>query len=116
MHHLQDVLDPVALPKYQDVLFCRAHGHDRLCDGFVCDLGHDCASGCCASFAWLKQEYCQPLIEGACPVPGFTYGLKGDFHHLPPSVVEEVVEEQVVPVEEVMVEGAVAVEPIESMD
>ena len=57
-------------------------------------MGQDCASGYCASFAWLKQDYCQPLMEGACPVNGFTYGEHGDFHALslpePEPVSEEV--------------------------
>ena len=68
------------MPVHQDVLFCRTQGHDKLCDGFVCSEGSDCASGCCATFGTLKSDYCQPIVEGVCPVHGFTYGEHGDIY------------------------------------
>mgnify|MGYP001172455630 FL=1 len=81
VHHLHEVLEPEALPIIQDALYCRSHGQDKLCDGFVCFEGNDCQSGCCATFGMLSQDYCQPLVGGVCPVAGFTYGPLGDIHY-----------------------------------
>jgi len=86
VHHLKEVLDPHTLPIKQDVLFCRSHGQDKLCDGFVCHSGSDCQSGCCGTFGTLSADYCQPIVEGVCPVAGFTYGPNGNIH---PVEVEE---------------------------
>jgi len=76
---LQKVLDPANQPKNKDILSCRSHT-DQLCDGFVCQQGSECQSGCCATFGTLKQDYCQPQVEGVCPVAGFTYGPRGNEH------------------------------------
>ena len=73
-------MDPHSLPIHQDVLFCRSHGHSKLCDGFVCHQGFDCQSGCCGTFGSLSSDFCQPTIEGVCPVEGFTYGEHGDIY------------------------------------
>ena len=81
VHHLQEVLDPETLPIEMEKLYCRAHGQDKLCDGFVCYEGMDCHSGCCATFGLLKQDYCQPLVGGMCPVAGFSYGPLGNTHY-----------------------------------
>lgn len=83
VEHLKEVLDPHSLPQQesQKGLMCRSHGQEKLCDGFVCYEGSDCLSGCCATFGMLKQDYCQPLIAGECPVAGFTYGPLGDSHY-----------------------------------
>ena len=80
VHQLREVLDPISLPVHEDVLFCRSQGQSKLCDGFVCKLGADCQSGCCAKFATLKEDYCQPLVDGVCPAAGFIYGPQGDNH------------------------------------
>lgn len=103
VHDLQSILDPEGLPLRSDVLFCRAHGNSKLCDGFTCDTGIECSSGCCASFALLKHDYCQPQIDGACPVNGFKYGPSGDIHHV---VEEEVVVPEIAekPIKEVLEE------------
>ena len=29
----------------------------------------------------LKQDYCQPIVDGLCPVAGFSYGPLGDTHY-----------------------------------
>lgn len=59
-------------------------------------MGLDCKSGCCASFALLKQDYCQPLIDGVCPVPGFTYGPYGNINLITDEEIEEVEQEEIV--------------------
>ena len=81
VHHLHEVLDHESLPVRQDILFCRSHGQDKLCDGFVCHSGSECQSGCCGTFGNLNQDYCQPIVDGVCPVAGFTYGPNGDLHY-----------------------------------
>ena len=58
VHQLQRILDPDTLPIEMERLYCRAHGQNKLCDGFVCYEGADCHSGCCATFGKLKQDYC----------------------------------------------------------
>lgn len=73
IHALAEMLDPDSLPVKQDVLFCRSHGQEKLCDGFVCHSGTECQSGCCARFGNLKEDFCQPQFEHACPNPGFMY-------------------------------------------
>lgn len=74
------MLDPDSLPLHADILYCRSHGNDKLCDGFVCTEGSECSSGCCGTFGALKQDYCQPLVDSACPTVGFTYGPNGDIY------------------------------------
>ena len=81
VHRLQEVLDPDKVPTEIQKLYCRANGSDKLCDGFVCQKGVDCHSGCCATFGMLKQDYCQPLVKGLCPKGGFTYGPLGDANY-----------------------------------
>lgn len=80
VHRLQEVMDPDSLPVRTDILFCRAYGNSKLCDGFTCDEGKECSSGCCGTFGSLKDNYCQPLVENVCPAPGFTYGPMGDIY------------------------------------
>lgn len=46
---------------------CHSYGNEHLCDGLTCHLGSDCQSGCCAAFPLISGDYCQPIIEGACP-------------------------------------------------
>lgn len=82
-------LDPTELPQHDDILSCRSYGTD-LCDGFVCLVSTDCQSGCCGTFNPLKQDYCQPLLEGVCPASGFKYGFYGNAHPtLPKKAGEE---------------------------
>ena len=76
VHHLEKVLNHDVL-LHKDIDICRTHGHDMLCDGFICAVGTDCQSGCCASFDPLTENYCQPLINDICPVVGFIYGPEG---------------------------------------
>jgi len=83
------VLDPDSLPIHTDILFCRSHGNEKLCDGFVCSEGAECQSGCCATFGTLKQDFCQPLLDGVCPAEGFTYGPNGDIHKPAEATVPE---------------------------
>ena len=82
VRHLRQVLDSESISAHEDILSCRAYGSEKLCDGFVCEEGSGCQSGCCASLPVLKNEYCQPLVEGVCPAVGFTYGPRGDIYHL----------------------------------
>jgi hypothetical protein len=79
IREVQFELDPKSLPQHEDILSCRSHGTD-LCDGFVCQAANDCQSGCCGNFGSLKQDYCQPLVDGACPTVGFKYGFYGNKH------------------------------------
>ena len=65
----------------QDYARCRSHGHKSLCDGFVCDIGKECASGCCGSFANLREDFCLPQQDERCISHGFHYGPYGlDFN------------------------------------
>ena len=82
MNHLRKVLDSDSISAHEDILSCRAYGSEKLCDGFVCQDGSGCQSGCCASLSPLKNDYCQPLVEGVCPAVGFTYGPRGDIYRL----------------------------------
>ena len=68
---------PHQLPHTDDFALCRSHGHKDLCDGFVCELGKECASGCCGQFANLKEEFCLPQLDDKCIAHGFHYGPFG---------------------------------------
>ena len=76
VYHLDQILNHDVL-LHKEIDMCRSHGHDKLCDGFICAKGSECQSGCCASFDPLTENYCQPLINQVCPVAGFIYGPDG---------------------------------------
>ena len=61
MYEIQDRVNEVQFELAPETLSdrdsCRSYGTD-LCDGFVCQAGNDCQSGCCGSFAVNKQMYC----------------------------------------------------------
>ena len=52
MYHIQDRIHYVEMYGNENSItfeedFCRSHGDSKLCDGFRCDYGHSCRSGCC---------------------------------------------------------------------
>ena len=70
MYHIQDRIHYVEA--YNNAIddedgLCRSHGDTILCDGFQCDYGHSCKSGCCGQFSTQKEDFCIPSINDFCP-------------------------------------------------
>ena len=77
IQHIQEELAPHQIAHLNDKQYCRSHGHKKLCDGFTCESGNECSSGCCGSFANLKEEFCLPQQDDQCIAHGFHYGPFG---------------------------------------
>ena len=85
MYDIQDRISLVEQHVYQDngIEFfadehlCRSHGDKYLCDGFKCEFGSNCQSGCCGQFGSQKEDYCLPLLSGFCPSGNISYGPYG---------------------------------------
>lgn len=83
MYHIQDRIHYVEQYgnengiEYDEGL-CRAHGDSQLCDGFRCDYGHSCRSGCCGQFGTQKDDFCIPALNEVCPAGEILYGEYGN--------------------------------------
>ena len=45
---------------------CEVWGDLDRCDGTLCDVDHECQSGCCGSFVSFTHNRCLPLIGNYC--------------------------------------------------
>ena len=83
MYHIQDRIRHVESfgndnAIFEDEPMCRSHGQSYLCDGFTCDYGSGCKSGCCGAFGSQKDDYCLPLVSDYCPIGNISYGDYGN--------------------------------------
>ena len=46
---------------------CEVWGDTNRCDGTLCDVDHECQTGCCGAFVSFTHHRCLPLIGDYCP-------------------------------------------------
>ena len=46
---------------------CEVWGDLNRCDGTLCDVDHECQSGCCGAFVSFTHHRCLPILGDYCP-------------------------------------------------
>ena len=45
---------------------CEVWGDLNRCDGTLCDIDHECQSGCCGAFVSFTHQRCLPILGDYC--------------------------------------------------
>ena len=46
--------------------YCDIWDDKNRCDGMLCDVDHECQSGCCGAFVSFTHHRCLPLLGNYC--------------------------------------------------